>query len=250
DRGAVGGTDVGERRALAVPGDFQVAAGHPGVRHPEIGLLASADHVAALFERVRTVRTVVDLECGCPLSAGARWWRWPRGWTGWLAGRLSGGLAVRIALCWVTAGRTRRPGRLAVGVTLCWVTAGRTRRSGRRCGLAVTVGVLAVAGRSRWWSGWLAVRIGLAVARLTVAGGRPVAVGVLLVRIGLTVARLAVAGLSVAVRVLAVTRRAGRGSVGVELSVAVGVLLVRVRLTVTVGVLLVRVVLAVSWLCG
>lgn len=66
-RGAVHGRavrrpDVGERRALAVPGDLQVTARDTGVGEPEVRVLATAHDVATLLQGVRPVRAVVQLQ--------------------------------------------------------------------------------------------------------------------------------------------------------------------------------------------
>src|SRR5690606_33309478 len=108
-RGAVGGTDVRQRRALAVPGDLEVTTRDTGVGKPEVGILASADHVAALLERVGPVRTVVELQDGCELTVPGRRHAATR-----VAALL---LSVRVA----TTGRGRR--------SLGGVTTGRARRS-------------------------------------------------------------------------------------------------------------------------
>src|SRR5882757_2578308 len=55
-------TEISEHGTLHVPGDFQVPAGHAGVREPEVGVLAPAHDVAALLELVVPVRTVVQLQ--------------------------------------------------------------------------------------------------------------------------------------------------------------------------------------------
>ena len=75
--------------------------GDPGVREPEVGVLAAADHVAALLERVAPVRAVVQLQARGELTVAAL-----RG------GRLVAGLRVRV-----------RRGRLAVRLLTTGVTA-------------------------------------------------------------------------------------------------------------------------------
>src|SRR5690606_40495194 len=136
--------DVGERRALAVPGDLQVPTRDARVRQAEVGVLAAAHDVAALLERVVAARAVVELQHRRQRTRGST--RGRAGGTG--RRRVGAALAVRVL------------GRLAVGVglrsrRLCRVAPGRARRS--RVSLVVTG--LSVTG----------VRV-LAGLRLTVTG--------------------------------------------------------------------------------
>ena len=61
-RGAVRRAQVGEHRALAVPGDLDVLAGHAGVGKAELPFLAAADDVRTVLQRVRAVRAVVEVQ--------------------------------------------------------------------------------------------------------------------------------------------------------------------------------------------
>src|SRR5215207_4151740 len=49
-RGSVGGAEVVQHRAGPVEPDVHVPPGHPGVRQPQVGVLAAADHVAAYLQ--------------------------------------------------------------------------------------------------------------------------------------------------------------------------------------------------------
>src|SRR6185295_6151673 len=60
----------GQQGDLTVPADLQVPARHAGVRQPELGVLAAADHIGALTQLVRPAASVVELQCDGRCAAG------------------------------------------------------------------------------------------------------------------------------------------------------------------------------------
>src|ERR1700742_4383217 len=62
DGGAVGGVEVGQQCDLAVPPNLQMATRHPGVRQPELCILAAANDVRAFTQLIGAPAAVVELQ--------------------------------------------------------------------------------------------------------------------------------------------------------------------------------------------
>jgi hypothetical protein len=60
--GAVSGVEVGEERDLSIPADLQMTARHPGVRQPELSILAATHDVGAFTQLVGPAAAIVELQ--------------------------------------------------------------------------------------------------------------------------------------------------------------------------------------------